>query len=1104
MKKLQLIFLLALIALSSSAAEKMTFSHRYNPTMGVVHSSEAEQRSEICLNGKWQFMPLFSKSKDDFKLPSEFKWSDTAIKIPSPWNVNDYTADMAGSGGDFINYPSYPKEWTKATIAWMRKSVTLPKEWKGEQIKLLFKGVLGNTVVYVNGTKVGENFDLFLPFEFDVTELLKEGENEILVGVCRASLYNLPRTYGIRPYVGGSAWAKSAAGIWQDVYLLATPKVNISDTFIKPRVSEDKLVVEVDVTNTTTKSTKVDISAEVYEWINLAGKSIVDAPVAKSKLSDKSSLTLASSGVVTLAAGETKSVTLSAEVAKDGLKYWTPDTPNLYGVVLKANSKGKCVDTKYQRFGWREFKIKGTELQLNGEKIVLKGDSWHFMGVPQLTRRYAWAWYTMLKEANANAVRPHAQVYPDFYLDMADEMGICVLDETAIWSSDGCPKVDSEEYWSRCIEHVERFVNRDKNHPSVFGWSVCNEVIVIVMNAYKGPKELVQRQVDEVNRWCNKVLELDDTRDWVSGDGETQHKTVLPTMIGHYGGEGAFKNWSSKGMPWGIGEASKAYFGTPMQMSEINGERAFESAQGRMEALATECYDMLRLQDELKASYQSVFNIVWYGLKPLNIGKPNQSYPSRLDEGIFMTHFEEGIPGVQPERLGAYCTTLNPGYDPSLPLYKPWPMFDAIKAANGGVEDYKVTVEPTKRNIKPITEDAVAVSTINVIGDKEKWSKLLASMGAKYSVNGKINSNSLVIVDAKEFSKSDIETIKRALKLNARIYITLPTPQSVVELNKILPAQLALRKFNANSLIVNQSDILIKGLDNRTLYFSELLKRGESVLDYTLTKPCNESWSPLVVTCKADWQAWNYRQEPIKTAMLYRSEFERATEMPVISKYKGDEATIYINTADWSRVPISSGIVTKRILQNLGVDFHANATSTKVIDKKGTIHSALHTTVALDVRFGAENEVLRRNYLKEEKDIRATLNTNNGSWGIDKATDGVFKIEGGKGNKVPFIHYAGFWVFSPRSLSNLLAEPDMPAMDLKMSLPNAMVYINGKPTMATKSDGDTFIQNVMFDKGWNYVLIKTIQKPNSFADFTITFESDSDEYLQGLDGVLEK
>ncbi len=1087
-------------------ADGVTFEHRFNPTMGIIHSSEQEQRDEICLNGKWEFMPIHTSKKEDFKLPNSFEWSSVPIKIPSPWNVNDYTTSFSGKnvGGDFTAYPSYPAAWDSANIGWMRKVVTLPDSWDGTEIKLHFKGVMGNSMVYVNGVKVGENFDLFLPFEYDVTDILKKGENEILVGVARASLYNIPGKYGNRPYVGGSSFAKHAAGIWQDVFLLSTPKVHISDLFIKPRVSENRLEVVVNVTNSSDKRATFSLSGEIYEWINLAGKGVIEAPVAKSKLAESAALSLKKMEKLSIGANESATYTFSVEVG-DALKYWTPETPNLYGAVLKLNGKSECIDTKYQRFGWREFKIKGTEVQLNGKKIVFKGDSWHFTGTAQLTRRYAWAWCTMLKEANANTFRPHAQVYPDFYMDVADEMGICVLSETAIWSSDGGPKIDSEEYWSRCNDHVERLIARDKNHPSIFGWSVCNEVIPVAMHLYKAPKELVERQTQEVNNWSALALKLDDTREWTSGDGETQVPLELPTVIGHYGDSSSVKNWSSKGKPWGIGETSKAYFGTPMQISETNGERSFESVEGRMEALAEECHALLREQDKFGASYQSVFNIVWYALQPLNLGKSDKSTAPKLSEGIFMTHSEEGVPGMQPERIGPYCNTLNPGYDPSLPLYKPWPMFYAIKDANAGIDTFTLKSGEEGRQLGDNNSTITAISSICIIGDVKKWSGELLALGAKSKISSKINSKSLVVIDAETLSKSDVAAVKRALAQSAKIYISTPTPSLAKELNEILPAKFSLLPYSSNSLIVNANDAMTLGLSNRTLYFSELLPMKGSVLKYALSHSTESDWTPLVVTCKANWQNWNYRGEPIKTAMVYRTEYEREVELPVISKYAGDDATIYINTADWYEVPIASSILPKRILQNLGVQFSsAAAKSAKVVDKSGFITSALHTSVMLDQRYGPEIKAFRFEHLKDEPNLRASLNSTNGAWSVMNSKDGELIIAEGNTAKVPTMHYLGFWIYSPRALDDLLIEPNIPTMDLISTLPNAFAYINGKEVQVNKNPEGTTIKNLQFVKGWNYILLKFIQPAKSFERFKIELRSDREDYQSGLDGLLEK
>ncbi|MFI3316092.1 MAG: sugar-binding domain-containing protein [Rikenellaceae bacterium] len=1103
MKRVKII-LLALFATASASAQRVEFEHRFNPVDGVVHPSQSDYRDELCLNGEWQFMPIYTSNKSDFVLPGSFEWDNVPIKIPSPWNINGYTSTFSEKGkwggGDFEVYPSYPEQWEQATIGWMRREVELPLDWRSSSVKLLFKGVMGNSVVYVNGQKVGENFDLFLPFEFDVTDLLREGKNEILVGVAKGSLYEDRGDYGRRPFVGGSSFATYAAGIWQDVFLIATPRVYVSDIFIKPRVSQGQLVAELTITNQSSKSVKVDVSANVYEWINLASDSLIDAPVAKSKLAPKATIAFERVKKVLIEADSQITITMSVDVADGDLKYWTPDSPNLYSALFEVATKKSVIDVGYERFGWREFKINGTDLELNGQKIVLKGDSWHFLGAPQLTRRYAWAWYTMLKEANANAVRPHAQVYPEFYMDMADEMGICVLSETGIWSSDGGPKVDSEEYWERCNDHVERLIARDKNHPSIFGWSVCNEVIPVVMHVYKAPEDIVQRQVDEVNNWCRRVLALDDTRNWVSGDGETQVRTELPTLIGHYGDDAAAKNWSSQGVPWGIGETSKAYFGTPMQLSEINGDRAFESVEGRMEALARECYDLLRLQDSLNASYQSVFNIVWYGLQPLNIGKADQSCAPKSDEGVFMTHFCEGMPGMQIERLGPYNTTLNPGYDLSLPLYKPWPMFEAIKAANGG-EPYVVNNSDVDVPVICSAQTLEPIESLSIIGDQAEWSRKLRAMGANYALSAELGANSLLIINADKLSQSDIDMVKQALAVGARIYIDVPRQAVVSELNKILPSELILQNYNANSLIVEHSDAVTNGLSNRALYFSELLSLNQSVVDFVLSHQCEKYWQPLVVTCRANWQNWNYRREPIKTAMVYRTEHEREVEMAVVAKCRANE-NIYVNTAQWSRVPISSDLIIKRILQNLGVQFKAVAASQAVIDQSGALQSALHTSVALDKRYGSPQKAFLQQHLDNEPQLRASLNSTNGSWGLIDAQQREFAIA--PATSVPIMHYLGVWIYSPRALDDLLIEPNMPKMDFISSLPNAFIYINGAQTPVEKIEGGTKAKNLKLSKGWNYMLVKFIQEPNAFERFTIDLISDREDYQQGLIGLVEQ
>ena len=297
-----------------------------------------------------------------------------------------------------------------------------------------------------------------------------------------------------------------------------------------------------------------------------------------------------------------------------------------------------------------------------------------------MTRRYAWSWFMMLRAAHANAVRLHAQPYPRLYLDMADEMGICVLDETANWGSDGQHKYDSADFWRRCDDQVARLVRRDRDHPAVFGWSVSNEVAWFI-DRRKHPEQIARLKQGWAD-WRDTAHRLDPTRPWVSTDGDGDAEGAMPTSVGHYSGPDELTRLGRGGKPWGIGETGSAYFATPKQAAPFVGPRAYESQRGRMEGIAIEAYELIAAQRKAGADYASVFNLAWYGLEPLAIGLSDTSRPYTLTDGVFFGPYREDAPGVQPERLGPYCTTFNPGYDPRLPLYRPWPLFDAVQAAN--------------------------------------------------------------------------------------------------------------------------------------------------------------------------------------------------------------------------------------------------------------------------------------------------------------------------------------------------------------------------------------------------------------------------------------
>jgi beta-galactosidase len=612
---------------------------------------------------------------------------------------------------------------------------------------------------------------------------------------------------------------------------------------------------------------------------------VLDAPEVKWKLTDKTSLELPSQ-TIQLAPGVSQTVVLTTKV-NGQLKLWSPASPNLNGLLLNLSADGQTIDTKFQRFGWRQFTVNGNQLLLNGQPITLRGDSWHFMGVPQMTRRYAYAWFSLLKDAGGNAVRLHASVYPTFYHDMADEMGIMILDENAIWLSDGGPKADSDLFWQNCRAHVVELVQRDRNHPSVFGWSVCNEILPVLRNVWHSPQSMIDHCLDEITVWKNLCLTNDPTRTWISGDGEWDASGRLPVINIHYGGDGDLQRAAESGKPFAIGETSMAYYGTPKQVSKFNGNRAYESDLGRMEGLAYECYGLLTSQQKYGANYQSVFNIVWYSIQPLPLGKTDLTKAPTLDDGIFFGKYREGVPGMQPERLGPYVSTLNPGYDPSLPLYRPWPMFKALHDANMKVQNSPWANRPglatSAEPAAPTNQGNAKVSYVPENGNL--LAQELSRAGVKASIySDDTNTDFLLIDGSSDPSQSLADALKNAvdktLAHGGTVWIWNVKPAGAAALSKWLGDKISVEPRASSSFVVKQSDPLLAGLDNAGLYFSE--DDDWQQMTYGLTGEFVNSARVVLEASPADWRRWNYKGEQVKTAALYRSEVENTAARAAI------------------------------------------------------------------------------------------------------------------------------------------------------------------------------------------------------------------------------
>ena len=1055
-----IVFALLAVFFQSTVAQKTVFNHPFAPQEGMIPQVEQPYREEICLNGSWQFMPVQVKegiSLNEIKnpeYPQNPVWESVAYKVPSPWNVNSFST---GGGGDFVAFPSYPKAWENVLAGWVQKTVHVPSTWDHSVIKLHFEAVAGYAKVFINGQFAGDNFDIFLPFSVDVTPYAEPGKDmDISLWIAHGKLLNEPGKYGHRNYVSGSFWGIHIVGIWQDIYLQKYPEVYISDTYINPDVTANKLTAEVSLKNMTSKRQKITITGDVRKWINDADTSVINCPNPKWHLSDKAVVSTDKQSVE-IAPGTTQTVLLSC-TPDNRLDTWTPEHPNLYGMTVYLSRKQQVEDVDYTRFGWRQFKTKGTRFYLNDELIELKGDSWHFMGIPQMTRRYPYAWFRMLKDVDANAVRFHAQVYPRFYLDVADEMGICVLDETGIWSSDGGPKVDSELYWEACRDHVHRMVMRDRNHPAVFGWSVCNETLPVTKHVFHAPQELVDKNVAEINKWVDIVRKTDQTRNWISGDGETQASTDLPTVIGHYGGVNTMLEWKNQDKPWGIGETGMAYYGTPAQVAQENGDRAYESQEGRMEGLAAEAFRLIQTQRNLDASYACVFNLAWYGLQPLEFGLSDITRPVKPEDGIYFPPFIEGVPGVQPERLGPYTSTFNPGYDSRLPLYRPWPLYYGVKAAFG--KDYAIAKNKwaIKKQIivdEPMYEERelVWISASLSSPVKQAFENLAISFKP---INKK--KKQLIIIDGSfAINESDIiSDIRSSLRNGSMAIVWNVTPKILPFIESVSGEKVILKERKAASYIIKNKHALLNGQTLGSLYFNELTK--QPVSSYVITASGNGL--SLLDPCNTDWSKWNYQSENIKTAMVLRSEREKKAQGSVLYHKKVGSGELVISSLDLFSIGDAGTSMIRSFLSNTGATFNGESKySQSAFDKQGILIETLFCD--------ADGNLITP---KERAEV-----------------------------------YLSFWIFSPRSLINLLAEPNMPRMEMEFKAKgtpqisvNGTIYADGLTTQSNPAY-PTRINGLPLNKGWNHILLKA-----SYGKDCFRFTSSDANFMKQIKTVVAR
>ena len=453
MKKLFLFLCLVLWTMAVSAADDPVWRNPYvnqqnrearranffayeNERMAAKGDKTLSERY-LSLEGMWRF--CFARNHNE--RPENFfrtdfddsKWVD--FPVPGLFELNGYGDPIYKNigyawGTTFETKPPYIGETNNYTGSY-RRTVELPRDWKGQQVLLHVGSATSNLMVWVNGKYVGYSEDSKVAAEFDITDYVKSGKNLIAMQVMR---------WCDGSYLEDQDFWR-LTGIAREVYLFARPKQHVEDVTIGQDIVNGQGVLHVDV--------------KAPKGMALEAR-LLDA--------------------------EGHEVASGLDAVVTDVKAWSAESPYLYTLFIYAKKGDRVQEVIRQRVGFRHIEIKGGQLLVNGQPILIKGadrhemdpDGGYVMSVERMVQDIR-----IMKQLNINAVR--TSHYPDDprWYELCDEYGIYLTAEANLESHGmgyGEATLAKRQDFERMhMERNEANVLTLKNHPSIIVWSMGNE-----------------------------------------------------------------------------------------------------------------------------------------------------------------------------------------------------------------------------------------------------------------------------------------------------------------------------------------------------------------------------------------------------------------------------------------------------------------------------------------------------------------------------------------------------------------------------------------------------------------------------------------------------
>jgi beta-galactosidase len=391
------------------------------------------------------------------------------INLPHDWVVA-LPFDPSADEGHGFKSGIYDYSTSTNAIGWYRHTFTMPTNYAGQTLRLEFDGVYRNCLVWLNGHILGRNVSGYESFYFDATQYANPvGTNVLVVRVDATRL---------------EGWFYEGAGIYRHVWLTAVDPVHVAEwgTFVATTSldgSNATITVQTDVTNQSGVAT--------------------DNGSLTSAILDANSNTVARvTSAVSVPAGQdlvvTQTLTLTANL-------WSPQTPYLYNLVSTVRNQNAVSDIYNTSFGVRTVTIDPNNgVFINGQHVEIQGMCNHqdMAGVGSaLPDRLQYFRVERLKEMGVNGCRTvHNEPAAEF-LNACDQLGMLVLDENRRIGTNAEP-----------LGELSRQIRRDRNHPSVFMWSLANEEALQATDAGASIIQVMQNLVHSLDstRLCTAAL----------------------------------------------------------------------------------------------------------------------------------------------------------------------------------------------------------------------------------------------------------------------------------------------------------------------------------------------------------------------------------------------------------------------------------------------------------------------------------------------------------------------------------------------------------------------------------------------------------------------